>query len=256
MTINDVIEKIEQFAPLSISRELISKGSYDNSGFLIGDKNVEVDGAVIAIDLCNDAVDLALEEGCNLIITHHPFIYSPLSSVTEDDYKGRLVRRLIQNGISVYSSHLPSDMTKGGIDDLFAAEFKGTVKNKLLDEETYSYGKISEIKPKTLGELVEELKEKFSFVHFVGETDKTVSRVATFCGKASGKDVSFAIKEKADLFVSCDIDHQHIVELKECGISVIELLHGESEFYYFKKIYEKLDIGIKKYVCETDFRLI
>ncbi len=256
MIIKEIIKKIEEFAPLGISKDLISKGDYDNSGFLIGDRNVEADGAVVTIDVSNDAVDIALEKGCNLIISHHPFIYSPISSVTEDDYKGRLIRRLIQNGISVYSSHLPSDMTKGGIDDLFSEYFDGEVVSKMIDEETYSYGKIREIQPVSIEELIEKLKKDFSSVKYFNGEKTDISSVATFCGKASGRDVKFAINNNAELFVSCDIDHQHLVELKENGISVIELNHGESEFFFFKKIFENLDIGVDKYICESDFRLI
>ncbi len=256
MIIRDIVSKIEQYAPLDISYNLIAKGDYDNSGFLIGDKNVEADGVVVTVDVCNDAIDLALEKGCNLIISHHPFIYSPISSVTEDDYKGRLIRRLVQNGISVYSSHLPMDMTFGGIDDRFSEYFGETLLSKMIDEKSYSYGKVVSIEEKTVGELIKSLKKDFSSVRCFGDKEKTVSKIASFCGKASGSDVRFAIKEHADLFVSCDIDHQHLVELNENGISVIALNHGESEYYFFKRIFESLDLGVEKYYCKTDFRLI
>lgn len=256
MVISEIISKIEEFAPLDISKDLINKGDYDNSGFLVGDRNVEVDSVVVAVDVSNDAIDLALEKGCNLIITHHPFIYSPISSVTEDDYKGRLIRRLIQNGISVYSSHLPMDMTKNGIDDKFSSYFGGDLTSVMISENTYSYGKVRAIPKTKLYKIVEKLKNDFSSVRFFGEKDKEIACIATFCGKASGKDVRFAIDCDADVFISCDIDHQHLVELNENGISVIELNHGESEFFFFKRIFEELELNVDKYFCETDFRLV
>ena len=255
MRIKEIIETIEKFAPLEISKELIAHGDYDNSGFLVGDKNVETDGVVLAIDLSNDAVDLALEKGCNLVITHHPFIYAPVLSVTECDYKGRLARRLIQNGISLYSSHLPSDMCRGGIDDVFASLFNGSVEKKMLDEGNYSYGKLSKIPPETLGEIIKKQKKNFSFVHYLGDKNRRIEKVATFCGKASSKDVQFSIENGAELFVSCDVEHHHLVELSENGVAVLQLAHGESEFFCFKNVFEGIDLGVPKYICKTDFVL-
>ncbi|MBR2397898.1 MAG: Nif3-like dinuclear metal center hexameric protein, partial [Clostridia bacterium] len=93
MKIKDVLDKIEKFAPLEISQDIINNGGYDNSGLIIGDREEEITGIVLAIDLSNEALDLAMEKNANLIITHHPFIYAPVSTITEDNIKGKLILR-------------------------------------------------------------------------------------------------------------------------------------------------------------------
>ena len=89
---------------------------YDNSGFLLGNGETEFRGALVALDLTEAGVDEAVEAGdINLIVTHHPFIFSGLKRLTDGDTTGRLVWSLIQNNIAVYAAHTNLDNLPWGV---------------------------------------------------------------------------------------------------------------------------------------------
>ena len=70
MKINEVISYLDnRFQPAL-------QESYDNSGFLLGSRDEEIRGLLVAVDLSMEVIDEALQYGCNLIVTHHPFIFS------------------------------------------------------------------------------------------------------------------------------------------------------------------------------------
>ena len=90
---------------------------FDNVGLLAGNGEDEVSGAVVALDSDINAIEFAKQKGANLIITHHPVIFEPLKSVTEND----TVFKLIKDGISVISMHTNLDVAKGGVNDALLA---------------------------------------------------------------------------------------------------------------------------------------
>ena len=76
MRIKDILQTIEQLAPLSLQE------SYDNSGLQVGDPNREVNGVLVCIDVTENVIDEAISLGCNLIIAHHPIAFRPFKSLT------------------------------------------------------------------------------------------------------------------------------------------------------------------------------
>lgn len=256
MKFSEIIDKIEKVAPLSISYECIAEGDYDNSGLIVGDKDSEITGVVVAIDVSNEAIDLAIENNCNAIITHHPFIYYPIKEVTTNSYKGRQLIRLIQNGISLYCCHLNMDTTFGGIDDTVANICGITEPIKCFDHKTHSYGKLGEIKEQSTIEYINYLKTQFEYVHYLGNDQKVIKRVMSCCGQGTRDDtLQFAIKNGADAYISCDLRHHEIMELYENGIVAINLSHGESEYKAFRRIIEKIQLGVPTYFGKLDYKL-
>lgn len=255
MIIKEVTDKIEAFAPLSISQEAISLGEFDNSGFLIGEISKTISGIVVCIDVCHEAIELAVKNKCNLIVSHHPFIYHSINSVLEDDFKGKLIRRLIKNDIAVYSTHLCMDMAVGGIDDTFA-EMCGIKRKKVFEKMTIGgYGKFGLVDKTDFQSYIGKLKEKFDEITFAKNND-TVERVVSFCGGGvDGDGVKFAVKNKADTVISCDIPHHYVLELSQNGINVINLSHGETELKALWEIIRSLNLETKLVLCEKDFRL-
>lgn len=256
MIIKDIIDKIEEFAPLSISEEAISHGDFDNSGFLIGDFSKTINGIVVCIDVCHEAIDLAVKNKCNLILSHHPFIYHPINSVLEEDFKGKLIGKLIKKDIAVYSSHLCMDMAVGGIDDKFA-EMCGIKVKKIYEKMTIGgYGKFGIVEKTDFNSYIANLKGKFETISFAN-SNNSIERVASFCGAGVDSDgIRFAVKNKADTVISCDISHHYVLELSQNGINVINLAHGETELKAMWEIIRKLNLDTKLVLCEKDFRLI
>ena len=95
---------------------------YDNSGFLLGDPEHTVSGVLTALDLTEAVVEEAIDKGLNLIVTHHPFIFSGLKRITPDTTVGRIVMRLVENGVAVYAAHTNLDNLKAGVNGILAAQ--------------------------------------------------------------------------------------------------------------------------------------
>jgi len=106
-TVKDVYDCINEIAPFALAE------SWDNTGLLIGSPQGEVTRALVVLDITGSILEEAVSKGVNLIITHHPVIFSPLKSIREDS----LVYRIIRSGISVISAHTNLDIAGGGVND-------------------------------------------------------------------------------------------------------------------------------------------
>ncbi len=113
-SINQVIEKLEDFAPPELQE------SYDNSGLITGDRSQEITGIMICLDCTEEVVDEAIEKNCNLIISHHPILFSGIKSLTGKNYVERTIIKAIKNDIAIYASHTNLDSVEGGVNSKIA----------------------------------------------------------------------------------------------------------------------------------------
>ncbi len=103
MRIADVIHHLESIAPASLQE------SYDNSGLLVGEKSTEVSGVLISLDCIEATVNEAIQTKCNLIIAHHPIVFSGLKRFNNANYVQRTVQLAIKNDIAIYAIHTNLD---------------------------------------------------------------------------------------------------------------------------------------------------
>ena len=85
MKVKDIINVIEEFAPASIQE------GWDNSGLCVGSPEDEVTSILFALDCTPELVDEAVECGADMIVTHHPLIFSGLKKISPDDFIGKAV---------------------------------------------------------------------------------------------------------------------------------------------------------------------
>lgn len=104
------------FAPLPL------QDGFDNAGLQVGLTDAEVTGVLLCLDVTEAVVDEAVALGCNLIVSHHPLIFSPLKRVTGVTYVERCVIKALANGIAVYSAHTNLDNAPGGVNYRIAAK--------------------------------------------------------------------------------------------------------------------------------------
>ena len=107
--IKDIASALEMFAPLPLQE------GFDNSGLQIGLTDAEVTGVLLCLDVTEKVVDEAVASGCNLIVSHHPLIFSPLKRITGSNYVERCVLKALANGIAIYASHTNMDSVQGGV---------------------------------------------------------------------------------------------------------------------------------------------
>ena len=99
MKVKEIINTIEEFAPLSIQE------GWDNSGLCVGSPEDEVTSVLLALDCTPELVDEAVACGADMIVTHHPLIFKGVKRISPDDLTGEAIIKAVRAGISIYSAH-------------------------------------------------------------------------------------------------------------------------------------------------------
>ncbi len=114
MKVYEITSYIEKLAPLALQE------SYDNVGLIIGTARSEVNKALITLDVTNEVVQEAVQNGCDMIIAHHPVIFRGLKKIDYQTEQGALIARLIREGITVYAAHTNLDNVPDGVNGILA----------------------------------------------------------------------------------------------------------------------------------------
>ena len=125
MLLKNIIKELEKFAPLSYQE------SYDNCGLLTGNKNQTITGAILCLDCTEEVVEEAIRKKCNLIIAHHPIIFSGLKKLNGNNYIERTIIKAIQNNIAIYACHTNLDNVKLGVNKKIADKL-GLINTQIL----------------------------------------------------------------------------------------------------------------------------
>lgn len=147
MKIKELISYIEQIAPLSYQE------SYDNAGLITGNSETEITGVLITIDTIEEVIQEAIEKKANLIISHHPIIFSGLKKITGANYVERTVILAIQNNIAIYAAHTNMDNALHGV-NFKIAQLLGLVKTKQLLLSSNTHRKLVTFVPENFSEQV------------------------------------------------------------------------------------------------------
>ncbi len=242
---NAFFKVLDQIAPLSISHRLIKEGDYDNSGFLIN-CHENVGKVLFSLDLSEKAIAMAKRLKCDTMVTHHPAIYKPLSSLSVEDGNSSAVLIAIKQNLNVISMHLNLDMVKGGIDACLA-EALGAKKYRIIQplDETIGYGREFEIDNLTFEEFIKRAKNnlKTTKVTVYGKRKTILKKGASFCGGGASFAESAVLKREtdADVIITSDMPHHVIKNLVERGKCILILSHYSAENYGFKKFYERVN---------------
>jgi dinuclear metal center YbgI/SA1388 family protein len=123
--LREIITALEGVAPLSLQE------SYDNSGLQVGDREMEVSGILVTLDVNEEVLSEAEKLGYNLVVSHHPVIFGGLKSITGKNAAERMVRMAIQKDIAIYSGHTNFDAVTGGV-NTYMANRLGLVDQEIL----------------------------------------------------------------------------------------------------------------------------
>lgn len=231
MQCKEIMQVIEAAYPRSAALD------FDNVGLLAGRAGKEVNRVYLALDATDAVIDRAIEAGADMLITHHPLIFSPMKRVTDEDFIGRRVVKLIQSDIAYYAMHTNYDVL--GMATL-SEKILGIKNSQVLDvtmcedgnEE--GIGRVGDLeKPMTLEECCVYVKHKLKLgsLKVFGDMNGIVSRLAVLPG--SGKSaVTPAIAKGADVLVTGDIGHHDGLDAVEQGLAVIDAGHYGTEYIF------------------------
>ena len=222
--VKDVTKVIEDFAPLSIQE------GWDNSGLCIGSPEAPVTSVLLGLDCTPELVDEAIECGADMIVTHHPLIFSGLKKISPEDQVGEAVIKAIKAGISIYAAHTSADKVIAGVSGAMAARL-GLQNVSILDEdgEGTGLGVVGDLpQPLSAEDAVALVKERFSLkaMRTSRPVEGKISRVA-MCGGSGGSLIKAAAASGAQLYISGDISYHNFFTRE--GFMIMDIGHYESE---------------------------
>ncbi len=147
MIVQDVIDHLEELAPLSYAED------FDNVGLLIGDRNTQITGILVTLDTLEEVVDEAIQNKCNLIVSFHPIIFSGLKKITGKTYVERVVLKAIKNGIAIYAIHTALDNASLGVNNMICEKL-GLIDRQILIPKNNTIKKLTTYVPKNEAEVL------------------------------------------------------------------------------------------------------
>ena len=230
MKIRDVVGVIEEFAPLAL------QASYDNSGLIVGRLDDEVHKALLAVDVTEEVMDEAEREGCDIIITHHPIIFSPLKRLNSATYVERCVERAIRRGIALYASHTNLDSTRDGMSwclgRMIGLECMSVLEPQAGNPDV-GFGVVGELTKaeeaiafmRRVGKLLDVKAVRYSDIP---ESCSEIRRVAICTGSGHSL-IGDALRADADVYITGDLKYNDFM-LGENRMILMDIGHFESEF--------------------------
>ena len=205
--------------------------AWDNDGLqLCQDRDREVSAVLTCLDVTFPAIEAAKENGCQLIISHHPLIFSPIKSITEETIVGQKLLLLMESGISLLSLHTRFDAAVSGLNDQFGKDL-GILKDFdtiLLKDEPFIGGLGTLSERMSPADFAEHVSSVLSAPVKLYSAEMDIRRVGFCCG--SGKDlVQPCLEAGADAFVGGDISYHVALDAVERGMTIIDCGHNASE---------------------------
>ncbi len=236
MTVFELSKKLDEIIPNTLSEE------WDNDGnMVIPDRDAEVTSVLVALDCTSEAIARAKAMGANVIVTHHPLIFRPMSSLTDSDSVGKRVLDCVKSGIAVLSYHTRLDSLDGGVNDMLSDAIGIENTSAFLP-----YGRIGDVAECDFSDFCRRVSDSLGveLLHTV-DSGKRVRRVAVVSG--CGKDeISAVIKAGADTFVTGEVMHNHLIDCRELGLNLICATHRATEEVVLPKLAEIISsFGIK-----------
>ncbi|WP_073997650.1 Nif3-like dinuclear metal center hexameric protein [Anaerococcus urinomassiliensis] len=231
MEIRELIDKLCEKYPLDLQED------WDNSGLQIGNLDKELKNVLISLDLEEEGVDMAIENDCNLIITHHPYLFNGTKSIDFTDSFYNRLEKVIKNDISVFAMHTNLDIAADGLNDNLCQILdiqKAQVLELDKDLGLGRYGEIEKTKAKDFARKVKEILKANELVCY-GDMEKEISKVAV-CGGAGSSLFDDAIIQGCDLMITGDVSYHMGMDYANRGLVIIDPGHFASENHIIYKL--------------------
>ena len=252
--LDDVVAVIEQIAPKELAYD------WDNTGLLLRCAG-EVNSVLIALDVTQVVVDEAIEQGCDMILAHHPTVFDPMRSLSIDAATDAVIMRMIGAGISLYAAHTSYDRATGGMNDVLAKRL-GLENVCTANSDDNGLMRIGQL-PKRMDRaaFADHVKAALGIKYLKTShgTCDSISRVAVV-GGSGGDFIAAAKKEGMDALVTGEAKHHHYLEAAALGVLLVEAGHYDTERWFVDDVFMSLQsrlnevqlyLGLKRATCES-----
>lgn len=225
-TISDVVRELESWAPAALQE------NYDNSGLLVGDVQTEVSGVLVSLDCTEAVIEEAVAQNCNVVLVHHPLIFSGLKKLTGATYVERTAILAIRKGVAIIAVHTNLDNVYTGVNARICDKL-GIAKREILLPRSGDLMKLVTFVPHAHLEAVREALFHAGAGH-IGNYDSCsfgTSGEGTF---RSGVDSSPFVGEKGQLHSEGEVRLETVLPTYRKGavLSALKQTHPYEEVAY------------------------
>lgn len=235
---------MESLAPAELAED------WDSVGLQIGSRNWKVSRIWTALDPLPEVIEAACGAEVDLLITHHPFLFSPLKSIDFDTPLGRSIEKAVTHRLAVFSAHTNLDSAAGGLNDLLAGRIglhrcrplrpadvsmpapgAGSPRSGPASFSAVGLGRVGRLRMQTrLSELAQHVRKELGLeaVRAVGDPELKIDRVAVCSGSGRGLLAEFFASE-AQVYISGDLGYHDARAVEEAGRGLIDIGHFASE---------------------------
>ena len=215
--VENVIKTIEKLAPAELAE------SWDNSGWQINLGKKSAKNVLLCLSVTPDILSQAVNNGCDLIISHHPLFFTEFKKISPDSITQKLLVEAVKNGIQIYSAHTNLDKAKGGVNDILCEKLGLSPKKTICD-----YVKISNLSEEVdLDDFIIRLKLSLnvSKIKIINPDNiQKIRRIAVCSG--SGGDFASELSG-VDAFITGDIKYHTALDVQ--NMVLIDAGHFETE---------------------------
>ncbi len=228
IAVKDILEKLNREAPFKLAEE------WDNVGLLVGNKDQEISGIIAGLDPTTSLIDEAVSKNCNTIITHHPVIFKPLSSIDTAVAEGRLLQKALQHQLCIIGYHTNFDSANEGVSDVLGRKLQLEELTPLIlshEAPDTGLGRIGSYpQPVEKDVFVNYLGSALGLeaIHMAGRLPETIQKVA-ICGGSGSEFAQLAKRSGADVYISAEIKHSTAVWANENDFCIIDGTHYATE---------------------------
>lgn len=232
MKIKEIINKLDLWYPQSLA----DTSDFGKLGLQLGNQENEVTGVLFTLDLTLDVVEEAIQKNVNLIVSHHPFIYNPITKIEYTSQTGVILQKMFSKNMSLFAMHTNLDVGYDGVNDSLA---------KLLDLQNYQipredieankYLRYGNIKKQTLKEFAEFVKSRFglSGVRVAGDLTKEITTAGIIGGSgASYELIDQALAANCDVYITGEVSLHTAQYANSNNLAIIEVNHGIEKFVF------------------------
>lgn len=230
-TVREIYQMMDGFAPFN------TQMGFDNSGFLVGHGDQPVTRVLVALDITAAVVDEAVAQNAQLIVSHHPIIFNPITALTDDSITGKILLQMAEQGIAGICAHTNLDAVQGGVNDCLAQiiqlsnitflEISGTDSTGQI----YGIGRVGDVHQSgySAEDYAKHIKTSLggSGVRFC-DGGKPVCRVAVG-GGSCGSMLRQVVDAGCDTFVTGDVKYDVFLDAAALGINLMDAGHYATE---------------------------
>ena len=233
VTVNDIIPLMESIAPPVLAEK------WDNSGLQLGNRQWPVRRVVIALDPSPEVITEAIRLQADLLVTHHPFLFTPLKAIDLNTPIGGMISLALEKRLAIYTAHTNFDSAAEGLNDMLARRLSLQHLTALQPSAMVAQGEGPQQGLGRVGALREkmplrafalQIKQRLSleFLLMVGDPDLPVRRVALCTGSGSSLLEAF-YATGAQVYVSGDLRYHDARTAEVNHVGLIDIGHFASE---------------------------